>query len=80
MSTTPYSKLKWRCRRGMKELDVLLGRYLEQHYPNDSAEEQERFESFLEWQDTALFDSLVKMEDPEDPAFLPLVEKIRALI
>ena len=34
------SRLKMRCRRGMKELDVVFGVYLERHYP--TADEQER--------------------------------------
>jgi antitoxin CptB len=25
-------KLRWRCRRGMRELDVLLSRYLDEEY------------------------------------------------
>jgi len=26
-------KLRWRCRRGMKELDVLLARYVDERFP-----------------------------------------------
>jgi antitoxin CptB len=29
---TELSRLRWLCRRGMKELDVVMSRYLEQHY------------------------------------------------
>jgi antitoxin CptB len=48
-------RLRWRCRRGMKELDVLLTRYLEQCF--DSAPEPERraFEALLEVQDPVLY-------------------------
>jgi len=28
------SQLKWRCRRGVKELDLILNTYLEQYYEN----------------------------------------------
>lgn len=35
-------KLRWRCRRGMKELDLLVLGYLDHHYPTASAEESSR--------------------------------------
>ena len=28
-----YAKLSWRCKRGMRELDVLLERYLKEWFP-----------------------------------------------
>jgi len=30
-------KLRWRCRRGMKELDVLLARYMDERFCSASA-------------------------------------------
>ena len=27
-----FSRLRWRCRRGMLELDLLLGRFVNEHY------------------------------------------------
>ena len=47
------ARLRWRCRRGMKELDVLFEQYLERHYPQ--ADETER----------AAFDTVVAMDDPD---------------
>ena len=40
MENPPKSKLYWRCRRGMKELDIVMLRYLDHHY--DAAPEAER--------------------------------------
>jgi antitoxin CptB len=37
---TELSRLRWLCRRGMKELDVVMSRYLEQHYATASGAEQ----------------------------------------
>jgi antitoxin CptB len=53
------SRLRWLCRRGMKELDVVLGRYLEQHYASASSAEQERFKALLEMPDPDLYDLLL---------------------
>ena len=47
-------KLRWRCRRGMKELDLLTLSYLERHYPTASAAEQQAFADLLEVQDPLL--------------------------
>jgi antitoxin CptB len=52
-------KLKWRCRRGMKELDVLLIQYLEQNYDKASKKEQQAFENLLKLSDYDLYALLI---------------------
>jgi len=42
------SRLRWLCRRGMKELDVVMQRYLENSYETATAAEQERFRELLQ--------------------------------
>ena len=60
------SRLDWRCRRGTKELDVLLQRYLQRHYSQASTQEQHAFENLLELQDPQLQDYLSgHLEAPE---------------
>lgn len=51
-------RLRLQCRRGMKELDVLLLGYLEQHYPTAGAAEQACFDALLALPDPVLWDSL----------------------
>ena len=48
------SELRWQCRRGMRELDVLLERYLDNCYGAASAEEKSAFSELLSLQDPAL--------------------------
>ena len=48
-------KLRWRCRRGMKELDVLLTRYVEEQYRGAPAAHQEAFRTLLEAPDTVIY-------------------------
>jgi antitoxin CptB len=50
----------------MRELDVLLQRYLDQRYPHAPREEQQAFEALLELPDPQLFDYVVKREQPSD--------------
>ena len=47
--------LRWRCRRGMKELDILLTRYLDEGYGAASAEEQAAFQCLLDVQDPLIY-------------------------
>ena len=47
--------LRWRCRRGMRELDVAMLTYLEQVYPGASTASQQAFERLLPLPDPDLF-------------------------
>ncbi|MGH8443448.1 MAG: succinate dehydrogenase assembly factor 2 [Nevskiaceae bacterium] len=47
--------LRWRQRRGMKELDVLLERYFRRHHENASDEEKAAFERLLEREDPEIW-------------------------
>jgi antitoxin CptB len=69
-------RLRWRCRRGMKELDVLLLDYLEQHHPVASADEQEAFAVLLELPDPQLWSYLSGRETPADPRLSTLIDRI----
>jgi len=52
---TRDGRLRWRCRRGMKELDILLTRYLDERYGIAPADEQEAFRGLLEIQDPVIY-------------------------
>lgn len=56
---TELNKLRWRCRRGNKELDLLLINYLDQHYLAASAEEQQAFQQLLQLEDPQLMACLL---------------------
>lgn len=70
------SKLRWACRRGMLELDVLLGNFLEERYDNLSVDEKKIFIELLEEPDPALFAWIMGHESPEDK-FNQITEIIR---
>lgn len=73
-----HGKLRWRCRRGMKELDELLIAFLERRYDQIQAQEQQAFASLLELQDPQLYNYLLGRETPQNPIMRALVEKIVA--
>lgn len=50
------SRLRWQCRRGMKELDQLMLRYLELYYLDASFVERNAFKTLLfEFEEPELF-------------------------
>ena len=60
-------RLRWRCRRGMKELDLLLGRYVEQRFCSASNADQQAFRQLLEAQDTVLYAYFLGRQRPPEP-------------
>ena len=71
------SRLRWLCRRGMKELDLVLTGYLEKHYPAASASEQAGFRRLLEMQDPELYNLILGKQSTEDSALAEIVRIIR---
>ena len=70
------ARLRWRCRRGMRELDVVLQGYLENCYPQASAAEQRAFELLLELQDPQLFAYLLGSDKPHDPELMHVIARL----
>ncbi len=74
---THLARLQWACRRGMLELDVLLGNFLKGAYSNLPETEKQQFESLLDEPDPLLFAWLTGQKKPEDESMLMITEKIR---
>lgn len=66
--------LRWRCRRGMRELDVVFCRYLDDRYPNAPAEEQQAFVKLLGVEDPLIYGWLTGRGEPEDPELQGIVK------
>jgi antitoxin CptB len=71
------ARLAWRCRRGMKELDLLLAGWLESRFERASAELRRQFEALLELPDPLLALYLLGAQRPERADLAELVECIR---
>ena len=52
---TELRRLRWRCRRGMRELDQLMLRYLDQCWATDDDKERAHFERLLASEDDVLW-------------------------
>ncbi len=69
-------RLRWACRRGMLELDVLFMPFVEESYEALSSEDKGIFERLLECQDPELFAWFMGHEKCEDPELNRLVQFI----
>jgi antitoxin CptB len=65
-------RLKWKCRRGLLELDIVLERYLQKN-PVDS-----ELSAFLDLPDNDLWDIVSGRSEQYEPRFTQLVERLRA--
>lgn len=72
-------RLQWRCRRGMRELDTLMRRYLDTRWASADLAEREQFERLLATEDDRLWRWFLGREPVSDPELNDLVERILAL-
>lgn len=72
------NRIRWRCHRGMLEIDLLLLPFCDQQFPKLSAEDQILFEELLECTDPEIFAWLMGHEVCEDERIQNIVNQIRA--
>jgi antitoxin CptB len=72
-------RLRWHCRRGMRELDQLFTRYLDKRWLYADAQEREAFRHLLECEDDKLWRWCLGYDVPEDPVLHAIVQRILAL-
>ncbi|MGA2188554.1 MAG: succinate dehydrogenase assembly factor 2 [Steroidobacteraceae bacterium] len=69
-------KLRWRCRRGMKELDLLLTRYVDEQYGTAAPGHRQAFRRLLDCNDPLICDYLLGRLSPPDAVLSSLIERI----
>ena len=73
MDRVEKQRLKWKCRRGLLELDLVLEKYLRQH-PED-----EELAPLLDLPDHELWDIVAGRSDDYDPRLSAIVARLRAV-
>ena len=68
--------LQWRCRRGTKELDVVLNRFLDNCYDELKDKDLQLFDKLLDSQDTELWYWLSGKQSPESESLKKIIFKI----
>jgi antitoxin CptB len=77
VTPTELNRLRWRCRRGMLENDLILARFLEARGAGLSEGEVAALDRLLDLADNELWDLLAGRAEPDDPALAPLVALLR---
>ncbi len=72
-------RVRWRCRRGLLELDILLGRFVEARYLQLNESEKLIFEEFLDMPDNPLWDMVSGRKEAISVEQAVLLEKIRSV-
>lgn len=70
------SRLRWQCRRGMRELDVLMTRWLERDWALASSAERTAFQQLLALQDPELAEYLLRGERHPDPVTATVIARM----
>ena len=73
-------RLKWLCRRGVKELDIIMSHYLEYSFLEAPAAEQKAFRELLAIEDPILFQLVVGKEKSYDEEQDKLLARLRTAI
>ncbi len=73
-------QLRWKCRRGLLELDKVLLPFLDYHYAKLSPVEKKIFERLLEEEDPTLQAWFMRIKTPKDKQLASMVEHIRSIL
>jgi succinate dehydrogenase flavin-adding protein (antitoxin of CptAB toxin-antitoxin module) len=72
-----HERIRWRCRRGMLELDLVLNAFAETHLQTLAPAELETFRALLERPDPELLDYVMGRDEPSAARELELVALMR---
>ncbi len=72
------SRLLWRCRRGIKEMDIVLQDFIKDSYDELNNENKSAFSKLLEEQDLDILNWVLGKDKPEDTALIEIIKKIRS--
>ncbi len=78
MDQAALNRLRWRCRRGMLENDLILKRFLDGRGDQITDAELAALESILQLNDNELWEMLSGRREPADESVMPLLERLRA--
>ncbi len=67
------SQIRWQCRRGMLELDMLLHQFYDAHYSHLSETEKTLFSRLLSYSDHELYHLLMGTQEPAEIQLRPLI-------
>ena len=74
---TLVSRLRWRCRRGTREMDLILERFLAAAGDGLDEDTRQGLERLLDQPDQDILDWITRRSAPPDAGLASLVDRIR---
>ena len=71
------ARMRWRCRRGMLELDIVLQRFIDNHYDQLDEHQLELFEMLLSLSDHDLWNIIIDNTKEPDNQFQPVLKLLQ---
>lgn len=78
LDAVELSRLKWRCRRGMLENDLLIARFFERHDGGITARQAEGLQALMDLPDADLLELLLARREPAGALDRPVVHEVLA--
>ncbi len=72
------SQIKWKCRKGLRELDILLSKYFEENYSSLSNKDKILFIEFIELDTYEILDMLT-CKEPINTKFKNIIFNLKSL-
>ncbi len=76
LNNNDFKRLQWHSRRGMLELDVLLGPFTDKIYNSLSEQDQQGYKDLIDCEDPDLFSWFMSENRPEDPQLSRMVDLV----
>ena len=70
-------RVRWRCRRGMLELDIVLQRFVDKHYTQLNETELQQFDTLLNLPDNDLWDMITTRKKVGDTKLQPILQLLQ---
>lgn len=72
-----FERARWRCRRGLLELDIVLQRFMDRYYTQLDEQGLEQFERLLALADTDLWDLITARQITTDDNLRQVLELLK---
>jgi antitoxin CptB len=79
MNERDRDRIKWHCRRGLLELDLVLERFVAKHLDALDATQTEVFKELLAYEDNDLLDMVMGRAEPVNTQLGTVLEMMRSL-
>lgn len=71
-------QIRWHCRRGMLELDMLLHAFMDDCFESLSDDQQEDFIRLLDLEDQRIWSWVLDQSQPDDQRMQTMIDQIKS--